>query len=62
MSGREPPNPREFELVHPSYQPSKADLEEDLRIDATPEELVQAVLQPEKVRYVRRPRRGGAST
>ena len=57
MSKPAPPAPREVELLHPSYQPSKAELEEDLRIDATPEELIRAVVQPVKVRYVRRPKR-----
>ncbi len=32
-----------------SYQPSKAELEEEFRIDATPEELLDAVLRPVKV-------------
>ena len=40
-----PPESREIELVHPSYQPSEAELEEDVRIDATPEDLAQAVLR-----------------
>ena len=29
-----------------SYQPNKAELEEDMRLDATPEELARAVLRP----------------
>ena len=29
-----------------SYQPSKAELEEDVSIDATPDELAEAVLRP----------------
>ena len=29
-----------------SYQPSKAELEEPIKIDATPEELAAAVLRP----------------
>ena len=32
-----------------SYQPSKAELEEAVKIDATPDELVQSVLRPVKV-------------
>ena len=55
MSNAKHPEPQEVELVHSSYQPSKAELEEDVRIDATPEELAQAVLRPAKVRYVKRP-------
>ena len=44
--------PREIKLVHPSYQPSKAELEEDLRVDATFEETVAACLKPVRIRYV----------
>ena len=51
------PEPREIELVHPSYQPSKAELEEDLRMDATFEEAVQALARPATVRYVKYPGR-----
>ena len=29
-----------------SYQPSKAELEEDVRVEATPEELARAILRP----------------
>ena len=45
------------EIVHPSCQPSKAGLEEDVRVDATFEEAVAALVQPVKVRCIRRPRR-----
>ena len=55
-SRAKPAEPPVIELVHPSYQPSKAELEEDLRVDATFEEAVQALAQPVKIRYVRRPR------
>lgn len=51
------PKPREIELVHPSYQPSKAELEEDVRIDATPEEVLDAMLEPVKIRCIPRPKR-----
>ena len=51
------PEPREIELAHPSYQPSKAELEEDLRVDATFEEAVQALAQPATVCYVKYPGR-----
>ena len=44
----EPPTVR---LIHSSYQPSKAELEQDLRIDATFEELTAAVVRPVKIRY-----------
>ena len=47
----EPREPREIVRqtvrVKPNrYQPSKAELEEDLRIDATPDQLAEAVLRP----------------
>ena len=47
------PKPREVKLIHPSYQPTKAELEEDLRVDATFEELTAAVVRPVKIRYVK---------
>ena len=31
MKGSDRSLPREVEIVHPSYQPSKAELEEDMR-------------------------------
>ena len=43
------PKRREIKLIHPKYQPNKAELEEDLRIDATFEDLSKAVVQPVKV-------------
>ena len=53
------PEPPVLEVLHPSYQPSKAELEEDLRVDVTPEELVRAVMRPVKMRYVKFPKRRG---
>ena len=44
------PEPPEVVLADPSYQPSKAELEEDLRVNATFEELTAAVVQPAKIR------------
>ena len=47
-------DPRPVVRIKPSnYQPTKAELEEDVRIDATPEELARAVLR--RVRVVRDP-------
>ena len=40
-------------LVDPSYQPSAKELREDLRIDATFEELTAPVVRPAKIRYVK---------
>ena len=38
-------------LLHPSYQPSREELEEDLRVDATLEELGKAVTRTVNVEY-----------
>lgn len=35
-----------------SYQPNKTELEEDMRVDATPEELANAVLRPVVVKRI----------
>ncbi len=53
------PEPREVELLHPSCQPSKAEPEEELRVDATFEEAVQALAQPVPLR---RPARLSSTT
>ena len=45
------------EIVRPTYQPSKAKLEEDVRVTTTFEKAVEALCQPVQVRYVSRPRR-----
>ena len=52
QSKKNKPKPRIIELPHHSYQPSVAELNEDIRVDASFEELVKAVLQPAKIRYV----------
>ena len=54
------PPRREIELTHPSYQPSKAELEELIEFPEgiTLEDLARALMQPAKVRYTRQPRRG----
>jgi len=51
-TGKTPPKPREVEIIHPSYQPSAAELREDLRIDATFEEAVKALVKPVRIQYV----------
>ncbi len=51
MPARKKPEPPEITLIAPSYQPSAAELREDLRLDATFEELTAAVVQPVKIRY-----------
>ena len=50
------PNAREVEIVSPDYQPSAAELEEDVRVDATFDQAVEALTQPVKIRYVDRPK------
>ena len=47
---------RTVDVVDPSYQPSRSELREDLRVDATFKELSKAVIQPVKVRYVKPPK------
>ena len=54
-SRSEQPLPREVEIVRPDYQPSKAELEADTRVDATFEEAVQALVQPVRIRFIKRP-------
>ena len=44
-------------LMHPSYQPSKAELEADMSIDASPEEVAKAVLRRVDIEYVMPPKR-----
>ena len=47
-----PGKPREVEIIHPSYQPSAAELREDLRLEGTFEDAIKALVQPARVRYV----------
>ena len=48
--------PREIEVVHPSYQPSRAELDEDMRVEAAFEEAAEALARPVRMRYTKRPR------
>ncbi|MCY4596806.1 MAG: hypothetical protein OXC19_18655 [Bryobacterales bacterium] len=48
-----PPDPPVVDLIAPSYQPNAKELREDLRINATMEELGKAVTRTVKVRYVK---------
>ena len=50
-----PTAPPIVEVVRPSYQPSKAELEEDMRVNASFEEAVKALVRPVRLRYVSRP-------
>ena len=47
--------PCEVKIVRPEYQPSKAELNEDVRVDASFEEAVDALTRPVKVRYIDEP-------
>ena len=38
-------------VKHSSYQPSKAELNEDMRVDASPEDIARAVGRQVEVRY-----------
>ena len=56
LTGRGPrtekSSPREVEVVYPDYQPSKAELEEDVRAETTFDEPVDALSQPVNIRYI----------
>ena len=54
-------SPREIKLPDPSYQPTAAELREDLRVNATFEEAAKSVVQPVKVRYVKTKKGGNGS-
>ena len=52
-----PPEDRPaVDVVRPDYQPSVAELEEDMRVGATFEEAVEALVKPVRVRYVDQPK------
>ena len=53
MSKQSTVEPQEIELPHHSYQPTRDELREDHRVDATFEEVVAACLQPVKITYVK---------
>lgn len=44
-------SPCDVEVVHPSYQPSRAKLNEDMRVDATFEEAARALARPARIRH-----------
>ena len=56
------PQTRTVDVVDTSYQPSRSELREDLRVDATFEELSKAVVQPVKVRHVKPKKGSGCPT
>ena len=52
---REKPERPTVEVVEPTYQPSKAELESDLRVDATFEQAVGALGRDVKIKHVKKP-------
>ena len=50
---KDEPKPPVVRIKPSSYQPSRKELKEEIRVDATPEELARAVLR--QVRVVRDP-------
>ena len=44
------------EIVRSDYQPSKAELEEDMSVDTSFEELMHGVIEPVIIKYIPRPK------
>ncbi len=57
MAATTKPKARTVEIVNSDYQPSKEELAEDMRVDATFEEAVDALTRPVSIRYIDRPKR-----
>lgn len=43
-------------ILHPHYQPSKNELEKDMRVQSTPKKLAKAVLQDVDIRFTKKPK------
>lgn len=56
MTATTKPKARTVEIVQSAYQPTKAELEEDLRVDATFEEAVAALAEPVRIKNIQRPK------
>ena len=50
MTDKKPAKPV-VKLRHSSYQPSKSELNEDMRVDASPEDIARAVGRQVEVRH-----------
>ena len=50
--------PPAVKIVRHGYQPSKAELEEDARVDAAFDEAVEALTRPVTIHYVDKPEDG----
>ena len=48
--------PKTVELVRTDYQPTKAEKEEILRVNASLEDIADAMLSPVNIRWIDRPR------
>ena len=60
MKNRPTSTLRQIEVGHPSYQPSRAELREDLRIGSSFDDFeraAKALVRPVRVRYVSSPMR-----
>ena len=57
MPGKKKPKPRTIKLVHQDYQPSKAELEEDLRLKGTFKQTIKALVRPVQIRRVKSKRK-----
>ena len=53
------PPPRQVDIVKPTYQPSKTELNEDVRVNTTFEEAVDPLTRSVEINYVPRPPRKG---
>ena len=56
-AARQRPDPVDVEIAQSAYQPSKAELEEDLRVDASFEDALDALVMPVKIKRPSRPPR-----
>lgn len=60
MKNRPKSTPREIEVLHPSYQPSRAELRDDLRTGSSLDDFERAakvLVRPVRVSYVSTPER-----
>ena len=46
---------RKVKIVNSSYQPSKAELNEDMRVNASFDEAIDALVKPTDIEFVERP-------
>ena len=51
--------PHTVKVVHPSYQPSRIELREDVRVKVSFKQAVVALGKPVKIEYVKSPKEPG---